>query len=129
MGEIKGKQGGVVGVFNTTFNNMSVISWQSVLLVEETGISEENPPICRKSHSVISSTPPHKVSKGMFGWYGYEKKDQTVMFNNFTDITCNKTNSHFSPQATEYDRTTTYGVGNVLTWDRHTHMVGLNCLM
>ena len=24
-------------VFNTTFNNISVISWQSVLLVEETG--------------------------------------------------------------------------------------------
>jgi hypothetical protein len=25
-------------VFNTTFNNISVISWQSVLLVEETGV-------------------------------------------------------------------------------------------
>jgi len=24
-------------VFNTTFNNISVISWQSVLLVEQTG--------------------------------------------------------------------------------------------
>jgi len=24
-------------VFNATFNNISVISWQSVLLVEETG--------------------------------------------------------------------------------------------
>ena len=29
-------------VFNTTFNNNSVISWQSVLLVEETGGPEEN---------------------------------------------------------------------------------------
>jgi hypothetical protein len=28
--------------FNTTFNNISVISWRSVLLVEETGVSEEN---------------------------------------------------------------------------------------
>jgi hypothetical protein len=27
----------MVIVFNTTFNNISVISWQSVLLVEETG--------------------------------------------------------------------------------------------
>ena len=27
----------VVMVFNTTFNNISVISWQSVLLVKETG--------------------------------------------------------------------------------------------
>ena len=31
-----------VMVFNTTFNNISVIMWQSVLLVEETGVSREN---------------------------------------------------------------------------------------
>jgi hypothetical protein len=29
-------------VFNTTFNNIPVISWRSVLLVEETGGPEEN---------------------------------------------------------------------------------------
>jgi hypothetical protein len=29
-------------VFNATFNNISVISWQSVLLVEESGEPEEN---------------------------------------------------------------------------------------
>jgi len=29
-------------VFNPTFTNSSVISWGSVLLVEETGILEEN---------------------------------------------------------------------------------------
>jgi hypothetical protein len=29
-------------VFNTTFNNIPVISWRSVLLVEETGVSGEN---------------------------------------------------------------------------------------
>ena len=29
-------------VFNATFNNISVISWQSVLLVEETGAPGEN---------------------------------------------------------------------------------------
>ena len=29
-------------VFNATFNNISVISWQSVLLVEETGVPAEN---------------------------------------------------------------------------------------
>jgi hypothetical protein len=36
----------VIGVkvreFNATFNNISVISWQSILLVEETGIPGEN---------------------------------------------------------------------------------------
>jgi hypothetical protein len=29
-------------VFNATFNNISVISWRPVLLMEETGISGEN---------------------------------------------------------------------------------------
>jgi hypothetical protein len=29
-------------VFKTTFNNISVISWRSVLLVEETGAPREN---------------------------------------------------------------------------------------
>ena len=29
-------------VFNTSFNNISVISWQSVLLVEEIGVHGEN---------------------------------------------------------------------------------------
>jgi hypothetical protein len=28
-------------VFNATFNNISVISWLSVLLVEETGVPRE----------------------------------------------------------------------------------------
>jgi len=29
-------------VFNATFNNMSAISWRSVLLVEKTGVPREN---------------------------------------------------------------------------------------
>jgi len=29
-------------MFNATFNNIAVISWQSVLLVEETGVPVEN---------------------------------------------------------------------------------------
>jgi uncharacterized DUF497 family protein len=32
----------MVMVFNATFNNISVISWRSVLLVEETEIPREN---------------------------------------------------------------------------------------
>jgi hypothetical protein len=31
-----------VMVVNATFNNISVILWQLVLLVEETGVPEEN---------------------------------------------------------------------------------------
>ena len=36
-------------VFNATFNNISVISWWSVLLVEETGGPRKKPPTCHKS--------------------------------------------------------------------------------
>ena len=36
-------------VFNGTFNDISVISWQLVLLVEETGVSGEKPLTCRMS--------------------------------------------------------------------------------
>ena len=35
--------------FNSTFNNVLAISWQSVLLVEETGGHERKPPTCRNS--------------------------------------------------------------------------------
>jgi len=35
-------------VFNATFNNISVISWQSVLLMEEIGV-QRKPHTCRKS--------------------------------------------------------------------------------
>jgi len=48
-------------VFNTLFKNISVISWLSVLLVEETGVPGENhrPATihCQTlSHNVVSST-------------------------------------------------------------------------
>ena len=36
-------------VFNTTFNNISAISWRSVSLVEETGVPGKKTPTCRKS--------------------------------------------------------------------------------
>ena len=36
------KGGGWVMVLNATFNNISVILWRSVLLVQETGVTGEN---------------------------------------------------------------------------------------
>ena len=49
-------------VFNATFNNISVISWRSVLLVEETG--ENQQPIVSHyqtlSHNIVSSTSRHE---------------------------------------------------------------------
>ena len=49
-------------VVNATFNNISVISWQSVLMVEETGEPGENhrPAASHLQtllHIVVSSTP------------------------------------------------------------------------
>jgi len=51
--------------FNATFNNISVISWRSVLLVGETGVPGENhrpaASHCQTlSHNVVSSTPRHE---------------------------------------------------------------------
>ena len=39
---IKLIEGDRVMVFNATFNNISAISWMSVLVVEETGVPGEN---------------------------------------------------------------------------------------
>ena len=48
-------------VLNTTFYNISAISWQSVLLVKETGVPGENYRLVAShwqtlSHNVVSST-------------------------------------------------------------------------
>jgi hypothetical protein len=52
-------------VFNATFNKISIILWQSVLLVGETGVPGENhDPIASHwqtlSHNVASSTLHHE---------------------------------------------------------------------
>jgi len=52
-------------VFKTTFNNISVILWWSVLLVEETGVPGKNdPPAASQwqtlSHNIVSSTHRHE---------------------------------------------------------------------
>jgi hypothetical protein len=49
-------------VINATFNNISVISWRSVLLVEETGGPGENPRLVVSlrqtlSHNAVFSSP------------------------------------------------------------------------
>ena len=51
--------------FNAIFNNISAISWQSILLVEETEVPGENyRPVASHlqtlSHNVVSSTPCHR---------------------------------------------------------------------
>jgi hypothetical protein len=61
-----------VMVFNTTFNNISDISWRSVLLVEETGKPWENHWTAAShwqtlSHNVVLSTPRYDVSERFWG--------------------------------------------------------------
>ena len=56
---------GVFMVFNTSLNNISVISWRSVLLVEEVGVpGEDHRPVASHwqilSHNVVSSISPHE---------------------------------------------------------------------
>jgi len=56
---------GLVGLWFRPLNNISVISWQSVLLVEESGIpGESNRPAASHwqtlSHNVVSSIPRHE---------------------------------------------------------------------
>jgi hypothetical protein len=58
-------------VINATFNNISVISWRSVLLVEDTGVTAENHrPVANYwqtlSHYVVSSTPRHELCANWF---------------------------------------------------------------
>jgi hypothetical protein len=52
-------------VFNASFTNFSVISWQSVLLVEETGVPVANHRQTL-SHNVVSSTS--RLSAFLFGF-------------------------------------------------------------
>jgi len=52
-------------LFNATFNNISVILWLSVLLVEETGVPGENHDLVAShlqtlSYNVVSSTPRYE---------------------------------------------------------------------
>ena len=50
--------------FNVTFNNISVISWVSILLVEETGYPEKTTYLSlvtnKLDHIIVSNTPRHE---------------------------------------------------------------------
>jgi len=60
-------------VFNATLNNISVISWRSVLLMEETGGPGENHrPVASHcntlSHNVVWTTPCHERDLNSHQW-------------------------------------------------------------
>ena len=52
--EISREEGVMVMVFNAIFNNISAISWRSVLLVEVTGVPGENhKPAASHGHTLL----------------------------------------------------------------------------
>ena len=60
-------------MFNATFNNISVISWKSVLLVEQSGVPGEiHRPAAGHwqtlSYSVVPSTPRHERDSNSHRW-------------------------------------------------------------
>ena len=67
-------RGDMVMMFYPTFNNISVISWRSVLLLEETGVPRRKPPTYRKSltdfitYCCIEYTSPERYWNSQLQW-------------------------------------------------------------
>ena len=79
-------------VFYATFNNISVISWRSVLLVEETRVHGENhgPVTSHRqslSHNIVSSTPRHERFRSRPRWPYLSRKQRARLFKQNLNIT------------------------------------------
>ena len=70
-------------VFNATFNNISVISWCSVLFVEETGVSGEN----HRSAAGHWQTFSHNVESSTLRLCGIQTLNVSYNFNYHTITT------------------------------------------
>ena len=74
-----------VMVFNDTFNNISVISWQSLLLVEETGVPWKNhwPVVSHRqtlSHNVVIEDGPSIIGKFFSPlWLTFKEKNFSLL--------------------------------------------------
>ena len=90
-------------VFNATFNNISAISWWSVLLVEETRVLGEN-----KSQHILSHTVV--LLDYTLRWAGFEFTALVVIDTDFIDscksnyhaITTTKLSPHTTPICASY---------------------------
>jgi hypothetical protein len=61
-------------VFNATFNSISVISWRSVLLVEETVVTRENHQLGASHWQILS----HNVVLVHIAWVEFELTKSTL---------------------------------------------------
>jgi len=68
-------------VFNATFNTISVISWRSVLLVEETGVPGEN-------HWPVASQWQTLLYREQLAWAGFEITTLMVIDTDCTGTKC-----------------------------------------
>jgi hypothetical protein len=103
--ELMGRLGLCVTVINTTFNNISIISCRSVLLVEETWVPRENHrPVANHwqalSHNVVEYTSP---------WVEFELTPIVVIG---TEI-YNNTDLVFLCQTADYYYPNNYYIGTV----------------
>ena len=76
-------------VFNTTFNYISVMSWQSVLSVEQTRVSRENrrPAASHRqtlSHNIVSTM--HWITNQNFFPEAVKSVYLCIIFFNFVDL-------------------------------------------
>ena len=86
--KIKWKTRLSVMVFSATFNNISVISWRSDLLVEETGVLGET----SDRREVIDKFYYIKLYRAHLAWEEFERTTSAVIG---TDCTCSyKSNYH-----------------------------------
>jgi hypothetical protein len=89
-------------VFNATFNNISVISWPSILLVEKIGVPGENHWPAASHWQTLS----HNVYQVHLAWTGFELTTLVVIGTDCT-VSC-KSNCHTI--------TTSSGSLGILTW-------------
>ena len=67
-------------MFNATFNNISVISWQSDLLVEETGVNKIRLTICLSCNIFTSNISIAKNGRCKITWSDTPRNHEIILF-------------------------------------------------
>ena len=88
-----------VMVFNATFNNISVISWRSVLLVEETGVHGENhrpaTSHCKSNYHTITTMTAPQLTLNQYIYLFYRDQVKRVKLKTWKFFLITKGKQHF----------------------------------